>query len=153
LKEYSRDWAISEKGKPVISFVSSCRRNVESMVAAQCSDTKEVIAPFSYRGTMDAGLFEWWLEHQFIPALDDPSSSALILDNAKCHNKIEIEFIAEKYGLTVLFLPPYSPDKNPIEKLWANIKKWLRLNMNSIGDLTASLMQCFVYLETLELST
>jgi len=37
--------------------------------------------------------------------------------------------IAEKYGVYVLFLPAYSPDFNPIEKSWANLKHWLVDNL------------------------
>ena len=49
--------------------------------------------------------------------------STIIPDNATFHKKEDVYEIAKKYGHYVLFLPPYSPDFNPIEKDFANIKK------------------------------
>jgi transposase len=48
------------------------------------------------------------------------------MDNASFHRKSKLQNIAEFYGFKILWLPPYSPDKNSIEKFWANLKKWLR---------------------------
>jgi DDE superfamily endonuclease len=49
--------------------------------------------------------------------------STLIMDNAAFHKKKQVAEIAQIYGQYVLFLPPYSPDFNPIEQDFANIKK------------------------------
>jgi transposase len=49
------------------------------------------------------------------------------MDNARFHRKAELERIANVYGFKIIWLPPCSPDKNPIEKLWANLKNWLRI--------------------------
>jgi transposase len=45
------------------------------------------------------------------------------MDNASFHPKKTLRIIAEAYGHRIVFLPAYSPDKNPIENLWANLKK------------------------------
>ncbi len=50
------------------------------------------------------------------------------MDNASFHKKSEIERIARLYKCRVVWLPPYSPDKNKIEKLWANMQNWLHIN-------------------------
>jgi transposase len=47
------------------------------------------------------------------------------MDNASFHRKNRLGEIAKKYGGNLLFLPAYSPDYNPIEKVWANMKKSL----------------------------
>ena len=78
---------------------------------------------------MNGALFEGWLENIFAPCLKDPRRSILIIDNASHHPKEAIHEIANGFGFTVIFLPKYSPDLNPIEKFWANIKNWLRLHM------------------------
>ncbi len=51
------------------------------------------------------------------------------MDNATFHRKARLYEIASRYGVAVLFLPPYSPDFNPIEKSWANLKRWLKDNL------------------------
>jgi transposase len=51
------------------------------------------------------------------------------LDNASFHRKAKLHEIAAKYGVFVLFLPPYSPHLNPIELSWANLKRWLKDNL------------------------
>lgn len=50
----------------------------------------------------------------------------VILDNASFHKSAELYDLAENVGCQILFLPPYSPDMNPIEKVWANFKRKLR---------------------------
>jgi transposase len=79
---------------------------------------------------MNGDLFEGWLEHILVPALKNPTKSVLIIDNASWHKKDAIYDIADEYGIKVIFLPPYSPDLNPIEKFWANVKRRLRLHMH-----------------------
>lgn len=50
----------------------------------------------------------------------------VILDNASIHKGNEIYDIAEEFGINIIYLPPYSPDLNPIEKVWAHFKNILR---------------------------
>jgi transposase len=59
------------------------------------------------------------------------------MDNAPFHRKITLEKIAKFYNFKILWLPPYSPNFNPIEHLWANLKRYLRHfsdNFNSIKN-------------------
>jgi len=92
-----------------------------SIVAAK--NGSEIVAPFAFSGSMDGDLFEGWLEHVFVPTLKNSVKSVLILDNASFHRKNAIYDIAKECGFVVLFLPPYSPDLNPFEKFWANVKR------------------------------
>ena len=48
------------------------------------------------------------------------------MDNATFHKSSKTEELIEKAGCKLLFLPPYSPDLNPIEKFWANLKAKIR---------------------------
>ena len=59
---------------------------------------------------MNGDLFEGWLEHVFVPELEDLEKSVLILDNAPHHRRHAVYDIAEEHGFTVIFLPPYSPE-------------------------------------------
>ena len=68
--------------------------------------------------------FAEWFEWSLIPLL--LVSSVIIMDRASFHNRQILETIADTYGHRILWLPAYSPDKNPIEHLWANVKNWLR---------------------------
>ncbi len=52
------------------------------------------------------------------------------MDNASFHRKEKLQMLAKQAGVKLLFLPPYSPDFNPIEKSWANVKRWLRDNLS-----------------------
>jgi len=56
------------------------------------------------------------------------NNSVIVLDNARIHHDEEWIEIVEKLGGHVLFLPPYSPDYNPIETAFAFIKSWLKHN-------------------------
>ena len=55
-----------------------------------------------------------------------PPNSFVILDNATYHNNKKIKEIVANSNITLIFLPPYSPELNPIEKLWDSVKKCLK---------------------------
>ena len=92
---------------------------------------------------MNSDLFCGWLEHVFAPLLANPKKSIIIIDNASHHPKDRIYDIAEEHGFFVLFLPKYSPDLNPIEKYWANIKNWLRLHLKKFDSFWEGLIRAF----------
>ena len=101
------------------------------MVAAWCrgpNGKAQVLAPFTFRGTCDADLFEWWFEHSLLPLLEP--GQVVVLDNATFHRKKKLQEMLEKKGCTLLALPAYSPDFNPIEHLWNTIKHHIRHNTN-----------------------
>ena len=92
---------------------------------------------------MNSDLFEGWLEQVFVPTLTNPKKSVLIVDNASHHPKDRIRDIAEEHGFYVIFLPKYSPDLNPIEVYWANIKNWLRLHLQEFDTFWDGLVRAF----------
>lgn len=83
---------------------------------------KKHLAVQCYSHTTTSTFFEDWFEFELIGLL--PENALIILDNASFHRKRYLCKIAAKYGMRLLFLPPYSPDLNPIEKSWANLKRW-----------------------------
>jgi transposase len=138
---YAREYGYAPRGEKVIGEISGRHFERTSIVAAKSG--KEIIAPFAFKGTMDSGLFEGWLEQVFVPALKNPSKSVLILDNASPHKKDRVYDISDECGFKVVFLPPYSPDLNPIEKFWANVKKRLRQHMHKFDNFWKALSYAF----------
>lgn len=54
------------------------------------------------------------------------AGQVVILDNASFHKLKKINALIESADYKVIFVPPYSSDFNPIEKFWANMKKWIK---------------------------
>lgn len=88
---------------------------------------KKHIAVQCYNHTTTATFFEDWFEFELLSLI--PEHSLVILDNASFHRKKHLVKIAQRYNVHILFLPPYSPELNPIEKSWANLKYWLCDNL------------------------
>lgn len=88
--------------------------------------------PLLCLGGVTAELFAEWFEDKVIPQLQP--DSIVILDNAKIHHGQRFKDLAKAYGIHVEYLPPYSPDYNPIELSFNVLKAWVRRN---IGDLSA----------------
>ncbi len=100
------------------------------------------MAPFCYKGTCDTRLFNIWLKDFLIPELK--AGQVVIMDNATFHKSKETQELIKKSGCRILFLPPYSPDLNPIEKFWANFKKMVRSNLEKIQTLAEAIDASFL---------
>ncbi|BCM88330.1 hypothetical protein IAD21_00161 [Abditibacteriota bacterium] len=87
------------------------------------------LGPLIFQGTCYATLVEWWCEHQLFPHLQ--AGQVVILDNAAFHRKDKLRAILALKGCTLLPLPPYSPDLNPIEHLWNTLKTHIALDINT----------------------
>ena len=55
-------------------------------------------------------------------------NSVLIMDNASIHKSAEVRALCDEFGVHLEFLPPYSPDYNPIEESFAELKAWMKKN-------------------------
>lgn len=69
---------------------------------------------------IDAEIFNAWLRHDLIPKL--PKGSVLVMDNASFHRRQDTKKMISEAGHILEYLPPYSPDLNPIEHKWAQAK-------------------------------
>ena len=134
-----RPYARAPKGLPVAGKISGRKYRRTSIVAGQCE--KRVLSPLQYSGTMDSGLFEFWFTNLLLPTLE--AGSVIVMDNARFHRKTVLRVLAEQAQCTILFLPPYSPDLNPIENLWAWIKARLRKILPLFQSFDDALMDCF----------
>lgn len=117
-----RAFGWSKRGELVHGEVSGKRYARESFVAAKCGS--QILAPFCFQGTCNTELFNLWVETFLVPSLIP--GQVVILDNATFHKSEKTRQLIENAKCTVLFLPPYSPDLNPIETFWANLKAKIR---------------------------
>lgn len=115
----SRCHGYAIKGQRLYGDVDSNKRPRTSLIGGY-RDNK-LIAPVVFDGTCNTLIMNAWLEHHLIPTLKP--KSVIVMDNATFHKSIETREIIKQAGHYCLFLPPYSPHLNPIEKLWANIKR------------------------------
>ena len=76
-----------------------------------------LVAPKALDGPMNAERFEAWLRDDLGPTLKE--GDIVVMDNLQSHKSERVKFILERFGASVLYLPPYSPDMNPIEKAYA----------------------------------
>ena len=113
----SHGW--SKRGKKIHGTRCGKRSVRTNLIAAKCG--RRLLAPLLYSGNTTAELVNQWVEEQLIPHL--PPQSVLIMDNARFHQEKVLRPLLTKKGHELLFLPPYSPDLNPIEKVFANLKK------------------------------
>ena len=83
-----------------------------------------VIAPLMIDGAMNAATFEQWVESALAPQLS--KRAIVVMDNLAAHKGQRVRELIEAAGAEVRYLPPYSPDLNPIELAFAKLKQALR---------------------------
>lgn len=67
----------------------------------------------------------------------------VVMDNASFHKSQKTIELIETVGCKIIFLPPYSPDLNPIEKFWANMKRWFKDKITLFANLYDTLTHFF----------
>ena len=75
-------------------------------------------------GATDTDVFLTYVEHALVPELTP--GDVVIMDNLQPHKAAGVRQMIEQAGATLLYLPPYSPDYNPIENMWSKVKRHLR---------------------------
>lgn len=83
-----------------------------------------LIAPMVLDGPMNGAAFLAYVEQVLVPELEP--GDVVIMDNLPAHRVKGVREAIEAASATLLFLPPYSPDFNPIEQLFAKLKALLR---------------------------
>jgi transposase len=81
-------------------------------------------APAVFDGPIDAVSFQAYVEQVLVPTLRP--GDVVVLDNLAVHHQLEVRTAIEAVGAQLRFLPPYSPDFNPIEQAFAKLKAFLR---------------------------
>ena len=85
---------------------------------------KDLLTVCLFEGNINADVFYAWVTQDLLEQL--PNNSIIVIDNATFHKRNDIIQAIQEKGHQVLFLPPYSPDLNPIERKWAQLKKLRR---------------------------
>ncbi|KFJ64836.1 DDE superendonuclease family protein [Francisella tularensis] len=116
-----RGWSLI--GEPSYGEVLAYQTQRRSIVAGYNYADKKIIAPLEYSGYTNTEIFNQWFEEHLCPSLKPKTT--IVMDNASFHKSSKLIEIANKFDVQILYLPPYSPDLNPIEKVWANFKKYL----------------------------
>lgn len=83
-----------------------------------------MVATMTIEEPTDSDIFLAYVEHLLYPVLQP--GDVVVMDNLSAHKAPAVREWIEKAGAEVLYLPPYSPDLNPIEKAWAKLKQLLR---------------------------
>lgn len=104
-----------------------------------------ILAPMLIPCPMTGKIFQQWLEEWLIPEMK--TGSIVVIDNLPAHKVAGIRQCLEKAGMGLLYLPPYSPDFNPIEQVFAKLKALLRRaaprTFDAICDALATILQRF----------
>ena len=78
----------------------------------------------TFAGAVNGERFKEYLRTRLVPTLKP--GDLVIMDNLRCHKVEGVKALIEATGASILYLPPYSPDLNPIEQMWSKIKAHLR---------------------------
>ncbi|MCM1024223.1 MAG: transposase [Prevotella sp.] len=96
----------------------------------------------AYNGRTTSEKFVDYLKNVLAPTLRD--SDIVVMDNMRTHHAKTVKKVIEELKINVIFLPPYSPDYNPIEKMWSKVKAVLRkLKARSASELTSATNEAF----------
>jgi hypothetical protein len=121
-----REYARAPRGETFGETTPGKKFDRVNVVDALCNG--EHFAIECCRHTTDSEFFEGRFENSLLKEI--PNGYTVIMDNARFHRKKEWRKTGRGKAC-LLFLPPYSPGYNPIEKTWANMKRFLR---NSLKD-------------------
>jgi transposase len=110
------------KGERVVEAVPHGHWQVTSMIGAMRSTG--VCAGLIFEGATDAEAFATFVEKILVPTLKP--GDIVVMDNLSSHKSERVRQALAEAQTELWFLPPYSPDLNPIEKMWSKVKALLR---------------------------
>tara|TARA_B100001964_G_C14127901_1_gene551430 strand:- start:27 stop:491 length:465 start_codon:yes stop_codon:yes gene_type:complete len=118
----TRSYARCIKGQPIHGYVRSKKGGNLTIIGTLRK--KGPGAMMTLPGAMDGPAFMAYVEHLLIETLQP--EDVVVMDNLSVHTMLSIKKKIESVGAKLIFLPPYSPDFNPIEKMWSKMKAMLR---------------------------
>jgi len=125
-----RGWA--PKGERLRGFAPHGRWRTMTFLGALRCDS--FTAPCVFDGPINGECFRAYVAQVLLPSLK--SGDIVIMDNLGSHKSAEVRRMIRTVGARLWYLPPYSPDLNPIEQAFAKIKHWMRIaQKRTIEDL------------------
>jgi putative transposase len=118
----TRTHARSPHGSRVYDFKPFYRGAKVTVIGA--ISLKQVLAVMTLKGSMDGNAFKVFVEKCLLSQLWE--GAVVVMDNLPAHKVEEIKPLIESVGASVLYQSPYSPDFNPIEHWWSQLKTFLR---------------------------
>jgi transposase len=118
----TRLYGWGEKGKRLVDDAPHGHWKTTTFVAGLTA--AGIIAPFVVDGPINGEMFRAYVEHMLAPALRP--GDVVVLDNLPAHKVAGVETAIRAAGASLMPLPPYSPDLNPIKQLFAKLKALLR---------------------------
>ena len=101
---------------------------------------QKLIAPFLCDFNIDSNVFYIYVKEVLLKNI--PKNSIIVMDNASFHKRQDIQNIIQEHNHQLIYLPPYSPHLNPIEKKWAHLKALRRKYNLSIENVLTQITQC-----------
>ena len=120
--DLTRTHARGPRGERVWDAVPHGRWRTVTAIAAVTLDGP--VAPFAFEGPADAAAFRPYVEKVLAPELR--RGDVVVMDNLNVHKAAGVAEAIRRRRARPVFLPPYSPDLNPVELLWAKVKRLLR---------------------------
>jgi putative transposase len=120
----------SKKGERCFGKKAYQHKRRVSMIGALCN--KDIIAPLVFEGSCNSELFEAYVRDFLIKELRP--KQVVVMDNINFHKGKKIEDLIKSVGASILFLPTYSPDLNPIEHHWFRVKNYIRKTAGTFTD-------------------
>lgn len=118
----TRAYARAPAGERAVGAVPKNWGDSVTVVAGLTLDG--IIAPMMLHGAMNARAFEAYVEQCLVPELRE--GDVVVMDNLAAHKRPVVHELITSAGAHLLYLPPYSPDFNPIEPSWSKFKAILR---------------------------
>lgn len=145
-RDQIRKFGYALKGLTPIYHRLLVRGSRVSSIAAMCSEG--VVDYELTDSTVNAGKFYDFVRGQLIPNMQPfpGDRSIIVMDNCTVHHTQQLKDLVESAGVLLLFLPPYSPDFNPIEELFSYVKYYLKEHddvIQALNDITPILKSAF----------
>jgi transposase len=131
-----RRYARSLRGTRIADHTPCGHWQTHTVVAAL--RVSALTAPAVFDGPIDNATFRAYVEQVLVPTLRP--GEVVVLDNLAAHKQPEVRAAIEHAGALLRFLPPYSPDFNPIEQAFAKLKAFLRTHRPRTFDRVATLV-------------
>ncbi len=118
----TRTYGRALRGQKVVDAVPRNRGTVTTMLGALCATG--LLAMMTVEGGTDEDVFLMFIDRVLAPKLKP--GNIVVMDNVGAHKTAAVRRRIEAAGAHILFLPPYSPELNPIEECWSKLKELLR---------------------------